>query len=167
MSEITFGIYPSSLGNIVLVAAAGRLVSLAVTQENSMVAYRDLRRLYPGGSRSDRPFRKILLQLNRYLRGQKLVFEVDVDISGLPEFTQTVLRQVRQIPFGETRSYRWIAGALGNPRASRAVGQAVKRNPVPIVIPCHRVVREDGSIGGFSMEHVSKEYLLRLEGRQR
>lgn len=167
MSEITYGVFYSSLGNIVLVAKNERLVSLSVTRQSDMVTLRGLRAEHPEGVQSDRPFRKTLLQLNRYLKGERTEFETDVDISHLPGFTRAVLDEVRHIPFGETRSYAWIARTLGKGSASRAVGQAVKKNPVPIIIPCHRVVRQDGSIGGFSMENVSKEYLLRLEGGQR
>ena len=167
MSEITYGVFYSSLGNIVLVARNGYIISLSVTRQSDIVVLHGLRTAYPDGVQSDRSFRKTLLQLNRYLKGERTEFEADVDISHLPDFTRAVLDEVRRIPFGETRSYAWVARTLGKGSASRAVGQAVKKNPVPIIIPCHRVVRQDGSIGGFSMENVSKDYLLRLEGGQR
>lgn len=73
---------------------------------------------------------------------------------------------VKTIPYGETRSYKWVAEKLGNPRAVRAVGQALKKNPLPGIIPCHRVIRSDGSLGGFSQGLKKKRELLRGEGKK-
>lgn len=89
----------------------------------------------------------------------------DVDLV-IPEkgFTASVWRQIARIPYGEVRSYGRIARALRRPQASRAVGQACGRNPVPLVIPCHRVVASNGSLGGFSAGLEIKEKLLHLEG---
>lgn len=89
---------------------------------------------------------------------------VAVDLIGLTPFARSVLAQVASIPRGETRSYGWIAERLGNPRAVRAVGTAVGHNPVPIIVPCHRVVRSDG-LGMFSMGGPdAKRKLLTEEG---
>ena len=68
----------------------------------------------------------------------------------LTKFQWKVLRATAKIPLGETRSYKWVARQAGSPRAVRAVGQALKRNPYPVIIPCHRVIHEDGSIGGYA-----------------
>ena len=83
----------------------------------------------------------------------------------LTKFEWEVLNVTLQIPIGETRSYRWVARAIGRPKAVRAVGQALKKNPYAPVIPCHRVVREDGSLGGYQGKSgiKKKERLLRLE----
>lgn len=69
-----------------------------------------------------------------------------------------------KIPAGQTRSYAWVAKKIGHPKAARAVGQAVKKNPFPIVVPCHRVIASDGSIGGFSLGIKKKKELLAREG---
>lgn len=90
---------------------------------------------------------------------------VDVDLSGLTRFQQRVLRATAQIPYGETRTYREVAEAVGAPRAARAVGTALARNPVSLVIPCHRVVRSGGDVGAYGMSGVRmKRRLLRREG---
>ncbi|MBU1996957.1 MAG: MGMT family protein [Candidatus Omnitrophica bacterium] len=68
----------------------------------------------------------------------------------LTKFQWQVLEQTAKIPFGETRSYKWVAEQIGRPKAFRAVGQALRRNPYPIIIPCHRVIKEDGELGGYS-----------------
>lgn len=68
----------------------------------------------------------------------------------LTKFQWQVLEQTAKIPFGETRSYKWIARQIGRPKAFRAVGQALRRNPYPVIIPCHRVIKEDGALGGYA-----------------
>jgi methylated-DNA-[protein]-cysteine S-methyltransferase len=86
-----------------------------------------------------------------------------IDLEGLSAFTRSVLETTIAIPWGETRSYKWVACRIGKPGAARAVGQALGRNPVPLVIPCHRVVKEDGTIGGFGAGIDWKEWLLEIE----
>lgn len=82
---------------------------------------------------------------------------------GLSDFKLNVYRKVCSIPWGETRSYKWVAEALDMPHGARAVGQALKKNPCPFAIPCHRVIRSDGSAVGFSGGKGIKKRLLRLE----
>lgn len=81
-------------------------------------------------------------------------------------FEREVLKMVSQIPFGQTRSYKWMAKKIGRPMAARAVGQALKKNPLPFVIPCHRVVRTDGKIGGYRLGKALKQKLLNYEKAQ-
>ena len=81
----------------------------------------------------------------------------------MTEFEKKVLRTVLEIPLGEVRSYKWVAGKIGRPKAARAVGQALKKNPYTIIIPCHRVVASDGKIGGYSQGKDKKKNLLNLE----
>jgi O-6-methylguanine DNA methyltransferase len=88
---------------------------------------------------------------------------VPCDLSELAGFTRAVLRITARIPYGQVRSYRWIAERLGRPKASRAVGNALARNPVPIIIPCHRVTRSDGALGGYALGLGWKIRLLKLE----
>jgi len=82
-----------------------------------------------------------------YLRGERAPFDHRVDLSGTTRFNRRVLEVVRGIPFGALRSYKWVADEVGSPRATRPVGQALAHNPLPIVIPCHRVVNSDGTLG--------------------
>ena len=86
------------------------------------------------------------------------------DKGKLTPFQWKVLKAAMEIPFGETRSYKWVAKKIGNPKAVRAVGQALRRNPYPVTIPCHRVIREDGSLAGYAGgSSKRKAQLLRLE----
>ncbi len=85
-----------------------------------------------------------------YLEGGRPSFDHRLDLAGLGEFGGSVLDVVSKIPYGTLRSYKWVASKIGHPRATRPVGQALSRNPLPIVIPCHRVVNSDGTLGGYS-----------------
>ncbi len=89
--------------------------------------------------------------------------KADLDLSAHSRFRRSVWAQTRKIPFGEVRSYGWVARKIGQPRASRAVGRALKENPWPLLVPCHRVVRSDGSLGGFNSGLKWKRLLIDIE----
>jgi len=103
-------------------------------------------------------------QLNDYFTGKRCNFELLLSYSGT-DFQRAVWSSLTEIPFGETRSYSDIAESVGNPRACRAVGMANHRNPLPIIIPCHRVVNNNGKLGGYVGGVQAKQYLLDLEKR--
>ncbi len=107
-------------------------------------------------------------QIQDYLDGGREQFDLPVDLEALTEFQRVVLDATAQIPRGQVTSYGEIARRIGRPQAARAVGQALGKNPVPIVIPCHRVIAGDGRLGGYSGGGglQSKTHLLRLEGAQ-
>jgi methylated-DNA-[protein]-cysteine S-methyltransferase len=102
-------------------------------------------------------------ELAEYLVGDRTFFTVPVDLSQVPDFDRAALEIASQIPYGEIRTYKWIAEQLGKPDAARAVGGAMAANPVPLVVPCHRVVKTDGGLGGYSFGLIQKEALLNLE----
>jgi methylated-DNA-[protein]-cysteine S-methyltransferase len=108
----------------------------------------------------------IARQLGEYFAGARSCFDLALDLSRLTPFQRRVLEATQRIPAGAVWTYGRLARAIGRPKASRAVGQALRRNPVPIVIPCHRVVASDGSLGGYSGGGglASKRWLLRFEG---
>jgi methylated-DNA-[protein]-cysteine S-methyltransferase len=108
-------------------------------------------------------FQGLIRDLRAYLSGEHVVFDYPFRIER-PEFERRVLLKVREIPYGETRSYSWVAGEVGRPRAWRAVANALARNPIAIIIPCHRVLRKDGKIAGSGFSRKVREHLLRLEG---
>ena len=101
-------------------------------------------------------------QLNEYFAGKRKIFDLPVDGKGTA-FQKAVWRELQKIPYGETRSYEDIAAAIGNKKAVRAIGQANGRNPIMIVVPCHRVIRKNGDISGFACGVEAKRYLLNLE----
>lgn len=102
-------------------------------------------------------------QLREYFAGKRKKFDLPIAPHGT-DFRQAVWRALMEIPYGETRSYGEIAAAVGKPSAQRAAGSAIGDNPLLIIIPCHRVIRSDGGLGGFSAGTEMKEFLLKLEG---
>ena len=106
--------------------------------------------------------RQALTEIGEYLTGRRRRFAVPLDLEGSP-FQLKVWKALLAIPYGETRSYGEIARAVGNPKAARAVGMANRSNPAAIVVPCHRVIAGDGSLGGYAGGLAMKTRLLRLE----
>jgi methylated-DNA-[protein]-cysteine S-methyltransferase len=103
-------------------------------------------------------------ELDEYFDGRRHAFDVPVDWSRVHGFTRKVLRATARIPFGSVLTYTQVAGKAGNARASRAAGNALHANPIPIVVPCHRVVRTGGGLGGYGGTLPRKVALLQLEG---
>ena len=106
-------------------------------------------------------------QLLDYLAGRRNTFDVPLDLSQGTSFQRQVWRTLQRVPYGKLRSYQWIAARVGGRHYARAVGNAVGANPLPIVIPCHRIVAHDASLGGFSGGLSMKRKLLSLEGTLR
>ena len=101
--------------------------------------------------------------LTRFFNGESGDFALDLDLTAGTEFETAVWGTTRRIPYGEVRSYGWIARKVGKPKAARAVGRAMGANPLPIIVPCHRVIRSDGELGGYSGGLHWKRRLLALE----
>jgi len=108
-------------------------------------------------------FRHVCDELTAYFDGRLQQFTVPVDLQ-TTLFRKKALDEVKRIPYGETASYKEIAERMGNPKAVRAVGGANAHNPIPIIIPCHRVIAHDGSLGGYGGGLKMKKQLLKLEG---
>lgn len=107
----------------------------------------------------------VVAEIREYFRGDRRSFQLSPDLTGLTPFQVEVLEATAEVPFGERVTYGGLARRIDRPNASRAVGNALGRNPVPIVVPCHRVVRSDGTLGGYTAGAGYKEQLLELESR--
>ncbi len=124
-----------------------------------------LARLYgPRVLRSGRPVDRVRRELDEYFDGRRRDFDLELDLRAAPAFHRRVLEELARVGYGHTTTYGALAARAGNPRAARAVGTAMNRNPVPIVLPCHRVVGSNGSLTGYGGGLDRKEWLLRLEG---
>ena len=119
---------------------------------------------WPANSQARRHLQMAQAALLRYLAGDSQALSLALDLPDSSSFRMKVCRTLHTIPYGRVRSYGWVARKLGQPRAARAVGAACGANPLPLVVPCHRVVAGDGSLGGFSGGLPVKKRLLRLEG---
>lgn len=119
---------------------------------------------WPDASETDEDFSGEAFHIASYFAGKRVDFEGELDYRSAGEFDVRIWELVRSIPYGETRSYGWIADAIAKPFAARAVGQALGRNKIPLIVPCHRVLRSDGGLGGFGLGLEWKKRLLTLEG---
>jgi methylated-DNA-[protein]-cysteine S-methyltransferase len=113
--------------------------------------------------RAPRPLDPVKRELDEYFEGERRAFDLTVDLRGRSEFTRAVLEQLARVPYGEVTTYGSLAARSGRPRAARAVGTIMNRNPIPIVLPCHRVVGSTGSLVGYGGGLERKRLLLDLE----
>lgn len=122
------------------------------------------RRFGPRVLRSPKAIDRAKLELDEYLVGRRHAFDLELDLRGTPDFYRRVLAELAEVPYGTTTTYGALAAQVGAPKAARAIGTVMNRNPVPIVLPCHRVVGASGSLTGYGGGLERKEWLLRLEG---
>jgi methylated-DNA-[protein]-cysteine S-methyltransferase len=122
------------------------------------------RQFGPRVLRSSRPVERVRRELDEYFAGRRQHFDLETDVRFLPEYHRVVLAELARVEYGRTTTYGALAAKTGNPRAARAVGTVMHRNPIPIVLPCHRVVGASGSLTGYAGGLETKEALLRLEG---
>ena len=164
--DLAYASVDSPLGPLVVAATPRGLVRVAYTEPGSEddvledLAARVSPRMLEAPERLDEPRR----ELDEYFGGHRKEFDLPIDWSILRGFTLKVLRETARIDFGELRSYAEVATAAGSPRAVRAAGNALGANPMPVVVPCHRVVRTGGALGGYTGGVERKEFLLHLEG---
>jgi methylated-DNA-[protein]-cysteine S-methyltransferase len=122
------------------------------------------RQFGPRVLRSSKPVERVRRELDEYFAGRRRHFDVEPDTRFLPEYNRLVLGELAHVEYGTTTTYGTLAAQSGNPRAARAVGTVMNRNPIPIILPCHRVIGASGSLTGYAGGLDLKERLLRLEG---
>ncbi len=154
----TYTMVGSPVGPLTLVAADGILTGLY------MYSQRHRPRQESFGEPDATPFGEVAEQLEDYFAGRRTEFDLPVSLAGTP-FQRRVWAALREIPFGETLSYGQLADRIGQPTAARAVGLANGRNPIGIIVPCHRVVGSSGSLTGYGGGVERKQYLLDFERR--
>ncbi|HEU5326056.1 MAG TPA: methylated-DNA--[protein]-cysteine S-methyltransferase [Candidatus Limnocylindria bacterium] len=163
--DVAYGTYDSPLGPLTVVVTPRGLVRLAypgepVEDELADIAARISPRVLEAPERTD----EVRRELDAYFAGHRRGFDVPIDWRLVRGFAGEVLRATARIPFGQVSTYRDIAAEAGSPNAYRAAGNALGSNPVPIVVPCHRVLHAGGGLGGYTGGLDRKRYLLRLEG---
>jgi methylated-DNA-[protein]-cysteine S-methyltransferase len=164
--DVAYATVDSPLGSLLVANTPRGLVRVAYTDFHSAddvladIARRLSPRMLEAPARLDEERR----ELDEYFAGKRVGFDVPIDWSLTRGFTGDVLRQTARIPFGRTSTYAEVAGKAGSPRAVRAAGNALGANPMPIVVPCHRVLRTGGALGGYTGGTERKAFLLRLEG---
>ena len=164
ITEFPSSFTPKSLGGIFFVATVKGLSNLVVCNNksefddflSSMYSDRNI-------TSSAEPFKVVIENLKKYFNNKDFDFSFPLDLK-VTDFQKNVWMGIQQISFGKTKSYKELALSIGSEGAVRATGSACGRNPIPIIIPCHRVISSDGSIGGFSLGLDKKEILLKIEG---
>ena len=152
------------LGQLYVAYRGGAICYSTIAVSDNVFVRTCMRRLGTRPMRDDRPPKGLAKQVVDHLTGRRR-FEAGLDLNGLTPFQRLVLEKTREIPSGEVRSYQWVAREIGAKQAVRAVGTALAKNPIPFVIPCHRVVRTDGRIGHYSAGgSMRKAEILAFEG---
>lgn len=160
---MNYAIFDTELGWVAVAGSERGLSRISLPQPNREKALEYIAGLLPQSEVNASLFGDLTARLQGYFKGEMVDFPDALDLTGTTTFQGTVWSVARSIPYGETRTYGWIAREIGQPQAGRAVGQALGRNRFPIVVPCHRVVGNDGSMVGFSNGLTMKRRLLALE----
>ena len=161
--ELKYITFATDMGWVGILSSAKGLMRLSLPQPSARGALELLGSSLSHTTRSPHQFEDLISRLRIYFDGRKVTFPDELDLSRATHFKRQVWQITRLIPYGENRSYRWVAQQIGQPNAMRAVGQALAQNPLPIIIPCHRVVASNGKLGGFSGGLEMKRRLLHLE----
>jgi methylated-DNA-[protein]-cysteine S-methyltransferase len=164
--DVAYTSVESPLGPLVVAATPKGLVRVSYTEfrGEDEVLEELARRVSPRVLEAPARLDPVRRELDEYFKGRRQDFDVPIDWSYLAGFTREVLRATARIGFGEVSSYAGVAAEAGSPRAVRAAGNALGANPMPVVVPCHRVLRSGGKLGGYTGGLERKEFLLRLEG---
>jgi methylated-DNA-[protein]-cysteine S-methyltransferase len=164
--DVAYSSVDSPLGPLVVAATPKGLVRVSYSEfrgEDDVLE--DLaRRVSPRVLEAPEKLDPVRRELDEYFEGRREKFDIPIDWSYLAGFTREVLRATAAIEFGEASTYAGVAEAAGSPRAVRAAGNALGANPMPVIVPCHRVLRTGGALGGYTGGIERKEFLLRLEG---
>ena len=160
--DVAYDVVESPVGPLLVAASEHGLCRISFDPEPEAEAERLARAFGPRVLRAplDEPRR----ELDEYFEGRRRAFDLTLDLRAVPDFHRLVLGELSRVPFGEVTTYGTLAARAGRPRAARAVGTVMNRNPVPIVLPCHRVVGSTGKLVGNGGGLERKEFLLRLEG---
>ncbi|EME16487.1 methylated-DNA--[protein]-cysteine S-methyltransferase [Rhodococcus triatomae] len=162
--DVAFTTIGSPVGDLLLAATPRGLIRVAYANEDhekvlELLAHKVSPRILRAPKRLD----TVARELDEYFAKRRRSFDVDLDLSLSRGFRQLVQQHLPEIGYGTTRSYREVAELVGNPKAVRAVGTACATNPLPVVVPCHRVLRTDGTLGGYIGGLAAKTTLLELE----
>lgn len=163
-AEAAYGSVPSPIGELMAVVSRKGLMAIAFdTEPHDVVLHNVAKRVTPSIVDLPSAVSGVRRQLDAYFTGELRFFDMPLDRVLLTSFQDKVLAATSAIPSGEVRTYGQIAAAAGKPKGAQATGQALGANPIPIVIPCHRVIASDGSLRGYAGGLDKKEFLLDLE----
>ncbi|MDY6853253.1 MAG: methylated-DNA--[protein]-cysteine S-methyltransferase [Thermodesulfobacteriota bacterium] len=163
-----FSLFETEFGCCAIIGKGGQLVKIIPFFEEKEGLYSLIYREYKGIAFCHGCFGEIQERIERYLSGEKVNFDFPVDFSRYTMFQRKTWEVTQSIPYGEIRTYKWVSQMIANSRSYRAVGSALRKNPFPLLVPCHRVIRSNGELGGYSAigDINIKARLLKMEGHQ-
>ena len=167
--DLCYRILQTSFGNVCFVAGERGLKRVYLPEKSATALRRAIRRDHPDAEERPGLLPGFARQLRQYFAGDDVEFDVALDCGDANAFETTVWRTCRKVPYCRTATYKDLAARVGKPNAARAVGNAIGRNRFPIVVPCHRILRSDGTLGGYSgpLGLPFKQRLLALEAAAR
>jgi len=162
---LTYTMFHTPLGWTGVAATPAGICRVALALSDEPEFLKTLRILHPSPEKRGDKLAGVEKEFHLYFRGMLKQFSCKLDLTGGTCFQQQVWRKLMTIPFGKTKSYKWLARSVNRPKAFRAAGNANGRNPVPVIVPCHRVIRQNGDLGGFTGGTHLKQFLLDLEAK--
>ncbi|MHB8104329.1 MAG: methylated-DNA--[protein]-cysteine S-methyltransferase [Dehalococcoidales bacterium] len=161
--KLSYAVFKTTAGWVGILGSSNGLRRVTLPQPSEKQAFVQLEIDAASATLSEEYFKNLILQFKAYFYGQRAEFPDKLDFDGATDFQRAVWEATKRIPYGQNKSYAWVANKIGKPGAARAAGQALGKNPLPIIVPCHRVLSSDGALGGFSGGLAMKKRLLKLE----
>jgi len=158
-----YAVFETAAGWVAILGSAAGLRRATLPKPSKHAARIVLGDGLEGAQETPPRFSDLMERYRAFFNGRRVDFTDALDLASATPFQRAVWRAAGDIPYGQTRSYSWVAGRAGNPLAVRAAGQALSVNPLPIIVPCHRVLAKDGGLGGYSGGLPVKQMLLALE----
>lgn len=160
---LAYSLFMTHLGWMGVVGSENGVKRIVLPQKSPDTVHRLMKKEHQSIQEGTAYFTELCLRLRKYVNGERVIFEDKIDLQKATPFQLRVWEATRSIPWGETRSYGWLAQQIGRPQHYRAVGQALASNPVPLLIPCHRVVGQNGCLSGYRGGMSLKKYLIKME----
>ncbi|HJX69572.1 MAG TPA: methylated-DNA--[protein]-cysteine S-methyltransferase [Dehalococcoidia bacterium] len=161
--KLSYALVETRMGWLRVLGSTAGLCRIVLPQASPQAVLSAFGERWLGATSDASPFGDLPQRLMGYFDGEVVAFPDQLDLANATPFQRAVWQMTRSIPYGQTRSYAWVAQQIGIPRGARAVGQALARNPLPLVVPCHRVIGTGGELGGFRYGSEMKRYLLQRE----
>jgi methylated-DNA-[protein]-cysteine S-methyltransferase len=162
--DAAYDVTETPIGPLLLGASTDGLCTISFRPDPEAERERLARRFGSRVLRASKPVERARIELDEYFEGRRDEFDLRLDLRAVPRFHVEVLHELAKVPYGTTTTYGTLATRVGRPHAARAIGTVMNRNPIPIVLPCHRVIGANGSLVGYGGGLDVKERLLRLEG---
>ncbi len=164
--DVKYSVFLTSVGYVSIICNDAGIIELFLPEENYDSSVNKIRKKYPAAieKNDDEILNKAKEKLLAYFKNEPVDFsDIPVDLSQFKELTKNVFEIVKTIPYGETRTYRWIAEQMNNIKITRVIGKILNSNKIPIIIPCHSIIKSDSEIGGYSFGVEWKIRLLKIE----